>query len=191
MLILMIVLIGSMCMMSLVMWFLYGTYIPEFEISSLRVTNFTATNAALTGTWIAKMVVRNTNLDMAIDFERVRSVVMYRGNILGVSSLRPFEIERNERFDLDFDVPAGDNNETLILDSLPGWVMPALAQDWNNGVVVFSLRLAMSANFSSINRGYREESLIVSCDNLEMTSSPERNEGKLSAGVGSQCLISL
>ncbi|GFP82672.1 hypothetical protein PHJA_000410300 [Phtheirospermum japonicum] len=185
-LMLMIFLIGCMCMMTLVTWFLYGTYIPEFVVSSLRVSNFSATEQALTGTWDAGLAVTNTNHDLTIGFRNVRSVVLYKGNILGFSAAPGFEIGKNGKFDLNVSVPAGENK--MNVDNL---LMPALEQDWRNGVAVFSLRLAMSANFSSAERGYREESLTVSCDDMIVDSSEGASEGRLSKGVGSPCLISL
>ncbi|KAI3447400.1 hypothetical protein Pfo_004065 [Paulownia fortunei] len=182
MLILMIVLVSGMCMMSLVMWFLFGTYIPEFQVASLKVSNFTATNTTLTGIWDVNVVVRNTNEEFAIDFENVKSVVLYRGNILGISSLQSFEIQKKKEFDLNFSVPA---DQTLNVDNLQSWVLPTLAQDWSNGAVVFSLTLSMDANFSSPDRGYREGSLTVSCDNMQISFSPA-TDGELSQGLGSR-----
>ncbi|KAL3623454.1 hypothetical protein CASFOL_032270 [Castilleja foliolosa] len=187
MLMLMIFLIGCMCMMALVTWFLYGTYIPEFEVSSLKVSNFSATEKSLTGTWDVGLAVENTNHDVTIGFRNVRSVILYKGNILGFSATPGFEIEKKGKFDLNVSVPAGENK--MNVDNL---LMPTLEQDWKNGVAVFSLRLAMSANFSSAERGYnREESLTVSCDDMMVDSSPGVSEGRLSKGVGSPCLISL
>ncbi|KAL6585506.1 hypothetical protein OROMI_002150 [Orobanche minor] len=183
-LMLMIFVTGCMCMMTLVMWFLYGVYIPEFEVASLNISKFNVANSDMTGTWDANLVVRNTNHDLDVDFRNVRSVVLYRGNILGFTAVRPFEIQKNGKFDLSFSVPL-DGKGPNVDDS----VVHALDRDWSDGVVLFSLRLAMSVNFSSSDRGSRQQSLMVSCDELEINSSPEGSEGRLRIGMRSQCLI--
>ncbi|KAL3839361.1 hypothetical protein ACJIZ3_023952 [Penstemon smallii] len=139
MLILMIVLVGSMCMMSLVMWFLFGTYIPEFQVVSLKVSNFSSTNTTLTGIWDAKLTVRNTNEETVIQFDRVRSSIYYGDVMLGISTLRPFEVEKKKRYDIDVNVTA---EHTLNVDKMQSSILPTLAEDRSNGVVVFSLRLS-------------------------------------------------
>ncbi|KAL6519322.1 hypothetical protein OROGR_018642 [Orobanche gracilis] len=186
-LILMIFVTGCMCMMTLVMWFLYGVYIPEFEVTSLNISEFNVADGAMTGTWDANLVVRNTNHDLNVDFRNVRSVILYRGNILGFAAVAPFEIQKNGKFDLGFSVPL-DGKGPNVDDS----VVHALDRDWSNGVVLFSLRLATSVNFSSsADRGSRQQSLTVSCDELEIiNSSPAGSEGRLKIGRRSQCLIS-
>ncbi|KAI3471753.1 hypothetical protein Pfo_028406 [Paulownia fortunei] len=187
MLILMIFLITSMCMMSLVMWFLFGTYIPEFEVSSLKVSNFTATNTTLTGIWDVDVAVSNTNKELAIHFDGVMSSIFYKDALLGISALQPFQVQQMQRSALNFSMPA---EQTPNDHRLQNWVLPALSQDRSNGVVVFSLRLAMKANFTSPNMVYRQESLRVLCENMQISFSPT-GEGTMLPGFGNACLIHL
>ncbi|KAK4396598.1 hypothetical protein Sango_1496400 [Sesamum angolense] len=91
MLILMIILVGGMCMMSLAMWFLFGTNIPEFGVTSLKVSNFTVTDTNLTGEWNVDFSVHNTNRELAIHFDMITSSIFYKETLLGVSSLQPFQ----------------------------------------------------------------------------------------------------
>ncbi|EYU19400.1 hypothetical protein MIMGU_mgv1a022723mg, partial [Erythranthe guttata] len=179
MLILMIVLVVAMCMMSLATWFLYGTYVPEFEVTSLRVSNFTATNTTLRGTWNADVIVYNPNEELAVDFQGIRSLVFYRGVV--VVSRR----QRRTRRGWSMWGLANNNN-----DNLHGVVLPALARDWSNGAVVFSLSIALDAKLESPHQVYRQDSLRVSCDDLEVRfMSADVDEGRLSRGLGAPCLI--
>ncbi|PIN12951.1 hypothetical protein CDL12_14431 [Handroanthus impetiginosus] len=146
MLILMIALIGAMCLMTLVIWFLFGTSIPEFEVASIKLSNFSATNTSLTGVWDAKIIINNTNEDLAIRFDDVRSFVFYRGHILGISFSKSFEIQKNETHELNFRISA----QKRMVDNLQGWVLNSLAEEyWRSGMVNFSFRLSANAKFSS------------------------------------------
>ncbi|KAL3628148.1 hypothetical protein CASFOL_027194 [Castilleja foliolosa] len=186
MLVLMVVLVASMCMMTLVMWFLFGTYIPEFEVKSLKVTNFTVTDTALTGLWDVDISVSNTNKDLTIGFDRVMSSIFYKESLLGVETVKPFNIPQMQQTDINFTMPAEQLPSNQKLQS---WVLPTLANEHDNGgVVIFSLRLAMKANFTAPNMVYRQENVRVLCENMQiMFSSP--GEGTLSPGLGNTCLI--
>lgn len=169
------------------MWFLFGTYIPEFEVVSIKVSNFTATNTTLTGIWYVEMSVSNTNKELDVNFDHGMSSIFYKDALLGISTLQPFDVEKMQRFDVNYSMPA----EQRIDDhKLQNWVLPTLAQDRSNGVVVFGLRLAMEANFTAPNIVYRQESLRVLCENMEISFSPN-GEGILSPGVRNTCLIRL
>lgn len=190
MLILMLVLVGSMCIMTLGMWYLYGTYVPEFEVGSMKVSNFTATNDTLTGTWNADIIIGNPNQHLAIEFQRVRYLVYYRGMVIGSSSMDSFKIEKDAKLDLNISMVADDR--TLIkTGTLHDWLLPSLAGDWSKGEVVFSLRLAMVAKLWSPNHVYRHDSLTVSCDDLQVSFTSDVYDGVLSQGSGTQCLIHL
>ncbi|KAL8039863.1 hypothetical protein ABFX02_10G063900 [Erythranthe guttata] len=187
MLILMIVLVASMCMMSLVMWFLFGTYIPEFEVASLKVSNFTATDTTLTGTWEVELSVTNTNKELAVNFDRVMSSIFYKEALLGISTLQPFQVDQMNRSTVNFSMPAEQKPNDMKLQS---WVLPTLSQDQSNGVVVFSLRLAMKTNFTTANLVYRQENLRVLCENVQVVFTVG-GKGTMSPGLGNICLIRL
>ncbi|XP_073148291.1 uncharacterized protein [Henckelia pumila] len=186
MLVLMVVLVAGMCMMSLIMWYLFGTCIPEFEVSSLNVSNFSATNASLAGKWDARVVVSNANENLEIHFDQIRSSIFYRQAMIGISmSSQPFKLQKQQSLGLNVSVPAepveGENNLQRLL-------LPSLAQDQKNGVIVFSLRMALNANFTSTNIVYRKEDLRVYCENLQVNFSSS-GEGTLTQGSESECLI--
>ncbi|KAK6145742.1 hypothetical protein DH2020_022562 [Rehmannia glutinosa] len=185
MLILMIVLVASMCMMSLVMWFLFGTYVPEFEVASIKVSNFTVTNTTLTGTWNVDVSVSNTNKELALCFDHVMSSIFYKESLLGISAVQPFHVPQMQRYDVNFSMPAENGQKD---NKLQDWVLPTLSQDHSNGMVLFSLRLALKANFSTPKMVYRQQSLRVLCDNMQVMFSIN-GEGTLSPGLGNSCLI--
>ncbi|XP_073271668.1 uncharacterized protein [Primulina huaijiensis] len=185
MLILMFVLVAGMCMMSLVMWYLFGTYIPQFEVSSLNVSNFSATNTALTGKWDASVVVSNANEKLEIHFDHIRSSIFYRQAMVGISILQPFLVQNKQNMGLNVSVPA---EPVVSEDDFQRLMLPSLAQDQKKGLVVFSLRMAFNADFTSSDIVYRKEALRVYCDNLQVNFSSS-GEGALNPGSGSECLM--
>ncbi|CAA0842991.1 Unknown protein [Striga hermonthica] len=192
MLILMALLLVCMCMTSLAVWFLYGVNAPEFEVSSLRVSNFTAGPVGLTAFWDASLLVANDNRDVSFGFRHVRSVVLYQGYILGFSSERAFGVEGGARGELRVRVEAGGGGGGMV--DVDNVMVPELAREWEAGGAVFELRLAMTVNVTS-GRGveYRQHSLTVACDGLrvETEGPPGSGEGKLTEGGGAHCLISM
>ncbi|GER41843.1 late embryogenesis abundant protein [Striga asiatica] len=188
MLVLMIVLVASMCTMSLVMWFLFGTYAPEFEVTSLKVSNFTVTNLTLTSTWDVTVSVTNTNKDRAIQFDQVKSLLFYKEALLGVSDVKPFQVSQmqNTEFNLSLLVDVKNAEENRVQEG----ILPTLEQDYSNGMVDFSLRLALKANFTMPNMAYRQESMKVMCERMEVVFSADTGAGRLSPpGMMSTCLI--
>ncbi|XP_075500362.1 uncharacterized protein LOC142538948 [Primulina tabacum] len=185
MLILMFVLVAGMSVMSLVMWYLFGTYIPQFEVSSLNVSNFNATNTALTGKWDASVVVSNANEKLEIHFDHIRSSIFYRQAMVGISILQPFLVQKKQNMGLNVSVPA---EPVVSEDDFQRLVLPSLANDQKKGLAVFSLRLAFNADFASSDIVYRKEALRVYCDNLQVNFSSS-GEGALTPGSGSECLM--
>ncbi|CAA0818785.1 Unknown protein [Striga hermonthica] len=187
MLLLMIVLVASMCTMSLVMWFLFGTYVPEFEVTYLKVSNFTVSNSTLTGTWDVTISVANTNKDRAVRFDRVASSLFYKEALLGISPVKPFQVNQMQRTEFNLSIPADVKN--LEENRVQEWVLPTLEQDYSNGMVDFSLRLALNANFMMPNKVYRQASMKVMCEKMEVVFSVDNSEGRLSPGMMRTCLI--
>ncbi|XP_073275510.1 uncharacterized protein [Primulina huaijiensis] len=185
MLMFMIVLVAIMCTMSLVMWFLFGTNIPGFQVKSLNLSNFTATDTSCTGTWDANVTVTNLNEDLEIEFSKVRSSVFYREAMMGISLMQPFEIQKREAVNMNVSVPAEQITGGTNLQSL---VLPSLVQDQRNGIVVFSLRLAFHVSFRSSDVVYKQEVLKVFCENLKVKISGS-GEGTLTQDLGSECLL--
>ncbi|KAG8376819.1 hypothetical protein BUALT_Bualt09G0103500 [Buddleja alternifolia] len=187
MLILMIVLIACMGLMSLVMWFLFGTSIPQFEVTSFKISNFNATNTTFTGTWTGELSVKNTNHELAVDFDRVRSSVFYKEVSMGISSLDSFKLNKKQHSNIGFSM---SSEQMENLSKFDGWVLPAIAKDRSGGVVVFSVRLAMKCDFISGNVASRKESLRVLCDNLHVKFT-DSGEGTYVRGPKDKCLIRL
>ncbi|XP_073128137.1 uncharacterized protein [Henckelia pumila] len=189
MLIFMVVLVAIMCTMSLVMWFLFGTYIPGFQVTSLNLSNFTATESNFTGKWDINVTVSNLNEDLEIHFSQIRSSVFYREAMMGISSMEPFEIQKREAVHMNVSVPAGQiSNGTSGSSNLQRLVLPSLVRDQRNGIVTFSLRLAFHVDFRSSEIVYKHEILKVYCENLKVEIS-DSGEGTLARDLGSDCLL--
>ncbi|KAL0410196.1 UNVERIFIED_CONTAM: hypothetical protein Slati_3609300 [Sesamum latifolium] len=170
-----------MCMMSLVMWFLFGTNIPEFEVTSLKVSNFSVTDTNLTGEWNVDMSIHNANRELAVHFATITSSIFYKETLLGVSSLQPFQVEKTEKADINFSLSPLNDAKMQAL------VLPQLAEDQSKGTVLFSLVLSMKANFTTPTMIFRQDSLRVLCENMPVSFL--NAQGKLIEGWRSICLI--
>lgn len=188
-LILMLSIIGSMMMMSMIMWLFFGASIPDFEVASISVSNFTATNTSLSGSWSVGMWVSNVNMKVDVDFHHGMSSIFYKNSLLGVAAMEPFLVRKTQRFGLNFTVPAMRMQDD---QKLQNWVLPALAEDRSDGAVAFSLGMAVDANFTAPDVDYRKESLRILCEDLEIRfPSPTSGEGTWSQGLGRPCYIRL
>ncbi|KZV28415.1 hydroxyproline-rich glycoprotein [Dorcoceras hygrometricum] len=186
MLVFAITIVAIMCTMSLVMWFLFGTYIPGFQIKSLNLSNFTATDTSFTGKWEANVTVSNLNEGLELEFSKATCSVFYREAIMGISLMQPFELKKRQAVDLDVRVPAAQT--TGGAGDLQGLILPSLVHDQRNGIVVFSLRLAFHVNFVSSGVVYKQEVVRVYCENLKVKISGS-GEGTLAQDFGSECLL--
>ncbi|KAH6762127.1 hypothetical protein C2S52_019560 [Perilla frutescens var. hirtella] len=180
------VLLSTILTITLIIWFLFGAYLPEFEVASIKLSNFSATNTSLSGAWTVAMFVKNVNMELHVDFHHAMSSVFYRDSLLGIVALDPFHVPKTQRFALNFTVPALRNPDDQRLHS---WVLPTLAEDRSDGAVVVSLRLAMDANFTAPDVVYRQESIRIYCEDLVIRFSPSTGEGTWSPGLGNPCFI--
>lgn len=182
-LVLMFILLSSILMMSLIMWILFGASVPEFEVGSMKVSNFSATNASVTGAWGVQMWVSNVNLELDVHFEHGMSSIFYKDSMVGAAALQPFDVRKTQRYGLNFNVPALQDQR---------WISPDLAADRGNGVVVVSLRLTVDANFTAPDVVYRTQRLKILCEDLPITFPTAAGEGALSPAFGnSYCFIRL
>lgn len=185
MLIFMVILVSAMIMMSLAIWFLFGTYLPEFEVTSLIVSNFTAaTNTTITGVWDATLTVRNRNDGLNVNSDYVRASIFYREVMMGMSSLQPFNVTRKNQSELSFDVSA---DPRISSDRMQNWLLPTLSNNGSDSTSVsFSLRMSMNASFTSGTLVYRQESLRILCERLQVIVLPT-GVGTLSSSAQYPC----
>ncbi|KAL3825698.1 hypothetical protein ACJIZ3_021727 [Penstemon smallii] len=178
--ILMTVLVSSMCLLIFAMYLLFHTDIPEFQVASLKVSNFSATDTNVTGKWDANVLVKNTNKELSVQFEKVKSSVYYEEVVLGVSCLEPFQVDKDQEKEFHLNVSAKEN---LSVDNLQRAVLPTLVQERNNGEVTFGLKLTMTANFTSSGLAHRQQGLKVLCEKLQVNFT-SNSEGVLIYGLG-------
>ncbi|KAL2554175.1 hydroxyproline-rich glycoprotein family protein [Forsythia ovata] len=179
---LLIVLTIGMCMLSIIIFLLFATDLPDFRIVSLTVPNFNATNSSLVAIWYANITVTNQNEGFKIQFPHVMSSVFYEEDMLAISPLQPFEIETKQNLDLSFRVTTGRSNQ----EQLHAGVFQNIVQDRSTGFVIFSLRLSLKAQYMS-NSFSRKASIKVYCKNLQVSFSPT-GEGKLTEDSPNECL---
>ncbi|KAL2533473.1 hydroxyproline-rich glycoprotein family protein [Abeliophyllum distichum] len=134
---LLIVLTIGMCMLSIVIFLLFATDLPDFRIVSLSVPNFNATNSSLFASWYANITVTNQNDGFKIQFPHAVSSVFYEEDMLAISPLQPFEIETKQNLDLSFHVTTDRSNQ----EKLHTGVFPNIVQDRSTGFRNFQLEI--------------------------------------------------
>jgi len=72
-------------------------------------------------------------------------------------------------------------------EKLHNGVFPNIVQDRSNGIVIFSLRLSLKAQYKS-NTLWKKASLKVNCKNLQVSFSPT-GEGKLTEDFPNECVL--
>ncbi|CAA2971148.1 Hypothetical predicted protein [Olea europaea subsp. europaea] len=180
---LLIVLTFGMCMLSIVIFLLFGTDQPDFHMVSLTVPNFNVTNSSLIASWYANITVKNQNEAFKVQFQHVVSSIFYEEDMLAISLLQPFQVETKQTLGMSFLVTTDPSNQ----EKLHAGVFPSIVQDRSTGIVTFSLRLSLKAQYKS-NTLWKKASLKVICKNLQVSFSPT-GEGKLTEDFPNQCIL--
>ncbi|CAI9780259.1 unnamed protein product [Fraxinus pennsylvanica] len=138
---LLIVLTFGMCLLSIVIFLLFGTDQPDFHMVSLTVPTFNVTNSSLIASWYANITVTNQNEAFKVHFQHVVSSIFYEEVMLAISLLKPFQVETKQTRSMSFRVTTDPSNQ----EKLHNGVFPNIVQDRSNGIVIFSLRLSLKA----------------------------------------------
>ncbi|CAI9097611.1 OLC1v1034082C1 [Oldenlandia corymbosa var. corymbosa] len=183
MLVTMVTLIVSMCMVSFVIWFLFGMEIPEFHVANLAVSNLTVTDTLIVGNWDANVTVYNPNEDVKVSLEPVRASLFYKNSPLGMASVEPFNLQGKRVYNLGINL---DNEKAVSVPILS----EQMNADLKNGFLYVSLRISLGARFASSSI-WRKETLRVFCEDLKVKLAPGGDSGKLSddAQIQTECLI--
>lgn len=181
MLVTMVTLIVSMCMVSLVIWFLFGMEIPEFHASAMSVSNLSVNNTWIEGNWDGNVTVFNPNSDVTISFEPIRASIFYKNYPLGMSSVEPFYVQGLRLHNLPINL---DNQRALSKPLLS----EQMNEDRHKGFIYVSLRVSLGTKFSSSSI-WRKETLRVFCEDLKINLAPEGGAGTLAEDAQTECLL--
>ena len=178
----MLLLVSTILTMSFIMWFLFGASVPEFHVTSLKVSNFSATTANFSGVWSVQMSVSNVNTELDVRFERGVSTIVYKDSMLGMAPVEAFQVRRSQTFGVNVTVPSLKDQS---------WVPPTLAADRSGGLVVVSVRVAVDTNFTGTDVLYRPQRLRVLCEDLPVSFKSASGEGTMGSSFGNNCFIRL
>ncbi|KAL3532160.1 hypothetical protein ACH5RR_005681 [Cinchona calisaya] len=182
MLVTMVTLITSMCMVSLVIWFLFGTQVPEFHVASLSVSNFDMNDSMIAAKWDVNVTVFNSNRDLKVEFIPIKASVFYKNVPLALSAIEPFHLQGAHLHEFQIKM---DNGKAIISK-------PLMAEEINSGHssghLFVSVRLSLGAKFST-NSIWRKETLRVFCENLILNFASKGGNGTLAEDGQTECLI--
>nr|XP_027066751.1 uncharacterized protein LOC113692532 [Coffea arabica] len=181
MLVTMVTLIVSMCMVSLVIWFLFGTQMPEFDVSSLAVSNLNGNDSVITANWDVNITVFKPDTDLRVDFDSVKASIFYKNYPLAAAAVEPFYSHGNRLLIIQIRM---DNATAPGKPFLAGEII----ENKNGGMMFVSVRLRMEAKFES-GSVWRKETLRVFCEDLKINFSPAGGNGTLAEDSQTQCLI--
>lgn len=174
-------LIISMCMVSLVIWFLFGTEIPEFTVGSFTVSNLNVTDSMITANWDVNVTVFNPNTDLKVNFSNVMAAIFYKNFPLSISAIEPCYLQGTRLHDFQ-----------IRLDNEKAIGKPRLVEEINKGksggILYLSARMSLGAKFQS-NSVWRKETLRVFCENLKVSFAPTGGNGTLTGDSLTDCLI--
>ncbi|CAA3031878.1 uncharacterized protein LOC111412667 [Olea europaea var. sylvestris] len=173
----------GMCMLSIVIFLLFGTEDPDFHLVSLTVPNFNVTNSSLVASWDANITVTNQNEAFKVQFLQVVSSFFHEEDLLAISPLQSFQVETRQTLGMSFGVATDPTNQ----EKLHNGVFPSIVQERSTGIVCFSLRLSLKAEYKS-NSLWKKASLKVNCKNLQVSFSPT-GEGKWTEDFPKKCLL--
>ncbi|KAL2503127.1 hydroxyproline-rich glycoprotein family protein [Forsythia ovata] len=164
---LMVGLIFGASLLSLLLWVLFGSDVPIFEIQTFSIPSFNFTGSTLKASWEAGLNVINPNHKLDISFEQTESSLVYNNYIIDTSLVDSFQVERDEETTMDtgFFVPAFDDEYYNTTGS--PWVKD-MQEERRKGSLAFELRIITTATFMAGDFWRRQTALKVVCIDLKV-----------------------
>ncbi|CAA2993077.1 Hypothetical predicted protein [Olea europaea subsp. europaea] len=162
-----VALIFGACLLGLLLWFLFSSDVPHFEIQTFSIPNFNFTKSALNANWEAGLNLKNPNTKLVISFDQTESSLVYKNFILDTYLFDSFQVERTEEIhmDTDFFVPASD--DTYYNTTEAPWVKDMI-EERRKGSMVFEVRIITTATFIAGEFWRRQITLEVACVDLKV-----------------------
>ncbi|KAI9195290.1 hypothetical protein LWI28_013561 [Acer negundo] len=160
----------------LIFWLVVRPHLPEFQLSSLSVSNFSANQSRVTATWDARYHVYNPNKKMTVSYYDVVSYILFKSDLLTSTHIAPFKQDTRNQTDL--------TAKFSIIDS---YVDAKLVNDLNSerthGSVTFNVRLEAIAGFRYGAWRARRRLIRVWCNGVPVNvSSSSGGSGNLVGG---------
>ena len=163
-----------------IVWLVLRPRIPEFQVESVSLTNFSASNSSssITGNWNFRFSVTNPNKKMSISYDVVQCLLFYKPEFISETRIPPFyQNKRNHTFiDAVFSASSSYVDRSLLND---------INRDRARGTVSFNVKLLARVGFKASSWRARNRYLRVWCEALPVaisTNSSTSGTGKLLGG---------
>ncbi|KAK1587167.1 hypothetical protein Q3G72_010284 [Acer saccharum] len=84
----------------LIFWLVVRPHLPEFQLTSLSVSNFSASQSRVTATWDARYRAYNPNKKMTVSYYDVVSYIFFKSDFLTSTQIAPFKQDTRNQTDL-------------------------------------------------------------------------------------------
>ncbi|XP_004487460.1 uncharacterized protein At1g08160-like [Cicer arietinum] len=156
-------------------WLVLRPSLPHFTLTTLSLSNFSASNQSLTGTWHLSFNVRNANKKMSVTYNVLRSSIFYHSNYIAESPLAPFKQDTKSETTLNATFSAAN----AYLESR---AVNDLNADKSSGSVPFDVQILASASFRSGSWRFRTRILKILCRKVLVAISSKSSSGNLFDG---------
>ncbi|KAH7561299.1 hypothetical protein JRO89_XS10G0208100 [Xanthoceras sorbifolium] len=167
----------------LIFWLVVRPRLPEFEMSSLSVSNFSANQSHVTGTWDARFHATNPNKKMSVSYYDVVSYIFFKSDYLTRTQIAPFKQETRTETDL--------TAKFSIIDS---YVDTKLVNDINaeraRSTLTFNVKLEAIAGFRYGGWRTRRRLIRVWCNNVPVNVTSSSGSGSMVGGPR-QCRVGM
>jgi len=184
---LMVALIFGAVLLSLLLWFLFGSDVPSFEIQMFSIPNFNFTDTKLKANWEVRLNIKNPNRKLDISFDQTEGSLVYKNFIVDTSLVDSFQVERREEMDMDTDFYAPASDDTYYSTTEAPWVKDML-EERRKGSMVFEVRIIATATFMAGEFWRRQTTLKVVCVELKV-DFPAPTGGGTWNGDKKECML--
>ncbi|KAK2973115.1 hypothetical protein RJ640_027087 [Escallonia rubra] len=181
----MIIIIVCLCAISLVIWLLFGTDIPEFRVASLYVPTFDISNSTLKADWVMNVTVINPSEKLEIYFDNIESSIFYDSNVLAMASEDPFHVGVDGQTTMQ---PKLSTSNMVPNQTFKDRVVEKMVKDHSDGTMMFCLRMALNAK-SKYGSLMRLQRFKLFCDGLVVRFDGDVGPGILASDMENDCLI--
>ncbi|XP_050883418.1 uncharacterized protein At1g08160 [Lathyrus oleraceus] len=162
-------------------WLVLRPSLPHFTLTTLSLSNFSASNQSLSGTWRLAFNVRNGNRKMSVTYNALRSSIFYHSNYIAESELAPFKQDTKSETALNVTFAAANAYfESGAVRDLNG--------DRTRGSVPFDVQILASTSFRSGSWRFRTRILKIICRKIMVGISSNSTSGELVGSPG-ECQV--
>ncbi|KAJ8749878.1 hypothetical protein K2173_013793 [Erythroxylum novogranatense] len=161
-----------------IMWLAVRPRLPDFQLTSLSVSNFNLSSSSqtVTGNWHALFRVYNPNKKMKISYDVVDSSVLYRSEILSQTRVVPFKQDTRSQ-------SLVEASYSVVNTYVDGWVVSDINGERSRGSVGFNVKVVANVGFKVGGFGARRRLLRVFCDDVSVGVTLSSKSGNLTGGT--------